>query len=35
MPTISLDANLAKKLNQGMHSGETAELPFRSCTYGH
>jgi hypothetical protein len=28
MPTISIDTNLAKKLNQGMHSGETAELPF-------
>jgi hypothetical protein len=28
MSTISLDPNLAKKLNQGMRSGVTPELPF-------
>ncbi len=28
MTTISLDPNLAKKLDLGMHAGESAELPF-------
>lgn len=28
MTPITLDSNLSKKLDQGMRSGDTAELPF-------